>query len=372
MSETKETIQNRMLSNISDELDKSEGSFPYDLTKANSIEFENQDKKIDKVKQKLSIENLKGEELEQRVYERTGIKKKQATYSTTTVTVSGQEGAKINIGDLVASDTVNFIAQEIKTIDAAGQLEVLVECEKAGSIGNVPTGAIKYFPVTISGLTSVINTEAITNGYDAENDESLLERYYERIRTPATSGNKWHYRNWAKEVTGVGDCKVFPLWDGDNTVKVVIIDSNKQPASIELVNKVQNHIDPKGEYLESENRWTLWGTGEGEAPIGAFCTVSSAVPKILDINFIVDKDTSIDDAIRQQSVEENISTYIKALAFETDDNNIPIPVSYNKTGSIILDSKGIKDYSDLNINGLKENIILTDEEVPILGGVTIA
>ncbi|WP_099192236.1 baseplate J/gp47 family protein [Tepidibacter mesophilus] len=369
--ETSKIIQDRMLSKISDKYDKSEGEFHYDVTKANSIEFENVNKKINGVEKKLSIENLEGEELEQRVYERTGITKKQSTYSTTTVIINGTEGAIINVGDIVAADTVNFIAQEIKTIDNTEQLEVTVKCELPGSVGNVPVGAIKYFPITISGLNTVTNLNAVTDGYDAETDEQLLERYYERIKTPATSGNKWHYRNWAKEVVGVGDCKVFPLWNGDNTVKVVIIDSNKQPASAELVNEVQNHIDPKGIYIEGENKWTLWGTGEGEAPIGAFCTVTSATPKIINTSFVAIKDTSIEDSVRQQSVEDNISSYIKQLAFETDENNVPIPISYNKTGSIILDSKGIKDYSNLTMNNLTQNIILTNEEVPVMGGVTI-
>ena len=40
MAETKEVIQERMLSNISDEYDKSEGSFFYDVIKPVAIELE--------------------------------------------------------------------------------------------------------------------------------------------------------------------------------------------------------------------------------------------------------------------------------------------------------------------------------------------
>lgn len=65
---------------------------------------------------------------------------------------------------------------------------------------------------------------------DQETDDELRARYYIKIQTPATSGNAYHYRLWSKEVSGVGDAKVYPLWNGNGTVKVLIIDSNKTGA----------------------------------------------------------------------------------------------------------------------------------------------
>lgn len=359
-NQTEEVIKQRMINRISNDIDKSERSFTNDSIAPTSSEFAKAYINLDVVAGKIDPENLEGEELERFVNRRTGITRKLATKATTPVTINGQEGAIIKIGDLVGADTVHFLSQENKTIDATGEMTVFAECEKEGAIGNVPAGAIKYFPIGIAGLTSVTNLEPVTNGYDAESDESLLERYYEYIRTPATSGNKYHYRNWAKEVVGVGDVKVFPLWNGDNTVKVVIIDSNKQPASTEVVAQVQEYIDPG-----------ITGLGDGEAPLGAFCTVASATPKTLNISFTAVKDTSVLDAERQQSVENNLNAYIKELSFETDENNNPIPISYNRIGSIILDSKGILDYSNLTINGVTSNITIGDEEVPVLGQVVI-
>jgi len=355
MVENREIIQSRMLSNIVGKYDKTEGSFLYDIIKPVAIELENINQEIETAKEKLSIENLKGEGLEQRVYEKTGIRRKSATKASGYVVVTGKIGAVINEGDLAASDTINFKIKETKTIGSSGQVEVLVECEEYGSVGNVPAGSIQYFPITIEGITSIINNADIVNGYDAESDEELLDRYYEHIRTPATSGNKYHYRNWAKEVTGVGDVKVIPLWNGDNTVKIVIIDSNKQPASLELVTEVQNYIDPNKA-----------GLGEGKAPIGAYCTVVSAVGIDIDISFTAIKDTSITDEERQQSVENNINDYLKEIAFKEE------AISYNRIASIILDSEGIIDFDNLTINGGTSAISLADDEVAVLGVVTIA
>lgn len=343
-----------MLNNISNEYDKTEGSFFYDATKPAAIELEIKNKEIKEVANKLDLENLHGEELERFVFQRTGITRKPATKAITTVIIFGSEGSIISKGNLVASDTINFVSLDTKIIDSTGQVNVLVECEEAGTIGNVPVGAIKYFPVTIPGLTGVTNTETVSNGYNSESDKELLERYYERIRTPATSGNKYHYINWAKEVIGVGDARVVPLWAGDNTVKVIIIDSNKQPASVDLIEKVQNYIDPG-----------ITGLGEGQAPIGAFCTVVSARDKAINILFTVERDTNYTLEQVQENVRNNIIEHLKTFAFK--DNT----VSYAKIGALILASVGVLDYEGLTINSGTANIIIDYEEVAVLGEVVI-
>lgn len=354
MYRSEEQIKQDMLNNVKNTVDKTQNSLVHDALSPAAIEFALMYMELEEVANKLDVENLFGDELQSFINQRTGITRKQATKATTVVIISGQEGAKISKGDLVGADTVNFISTEDKTIDNTGQMAVLVECESSGVIGNVPAGAIKYFPVSIAGLTSVTNLEAVTNGYDAESDESLLERYYERIRTPATSGNKYHYLNWAKEVTGVGNARVVPLWQGDNTVKVIIIDSNKQPASEDLISKVQEYIDPGGR-----------GLGEGQAPIGAFCTVVSATPKNINIAVTITKDENYSIEQIKSSIEENITEYLKEIAFK---KNL---VSYARIGSIILDAEGILDYTGLKVNEGIENIIIGNEEVAILGMVII-
>lgn len=351
---TKEAIHEEMLGGISDNYDKSVGSFIYDVTMPPADKISEAYKDLDSVVSKLSINNLKGEELAQEIYQRTGIVKKEATYATAVVTITGQPGAIINVGDKVSSDTMNYSFQESKTIDETGQATILVKCDQPGSDGNVPANSITLFPITIQGLSSVTNLEPVTNGYDEEADEELLKRYYERVQTPPTSGNKAHYKNWAKEVTGIGEARVFPLWNGDNTVKVVIIDSNRGPASVDLVEEVQEHIDPG-----------IRGLGEGQAPIGAFCTVVSASGLSINISFTATKDPGYSDEQRQESVVQNLSKYLSEIAFVEDQ------VSYAKVGALILSSTGILDYTNLLMNNGTANISVGEEEVAVIGGITI-
>ncbi|MDF2546153.1 MAG: baseplate J/ family protein [Anaerosolibacter sp.] len=347
MADDRTVIQNRMLVNIPDEYDKSEGEFFYDNTKAVAIELEGAYQDQEAISDRGFVETATGEWLDKKVAEQ-GLVRKPATKATCTVTITGSQGAAVNTGIMVASDAVNFIVKESKVIDATGIVNVLVECEEYGSIGNVPVGAIKYFPVTIAGLSTVTNPAAAFNGYDGETDEELRVRYFEKVRTPATSGNKYHYRNWAKEVVGVGDARVFPLANGPGTVKVVIIDSNKTGAEPELVTDVFNHI-------------------EEVRPIGATVEVVSAteVPINVSATLIIDADNYIMNQVIA-NIEGKLAEYFKVIAF----NATITYVSHAVIGSIILDTDGVLDYSNLTINGEAANIPITDVQVVVLGVVT--
>ncbi len=345
MNNTAEIIQSRLLSNINSEYDKTEGGFFYDAEMPVSIELEKSYKEQESIFDKGFADTATGTDLE-RVVASCGIVRKPATKATSVVIITGTIGAVILKGDKVASDSINFIFTEDKIIDATLRVSVNVECEIEGVIGNVPVGAIKYFPITLAGLVSVANTNNISNGYNAELDKDLRIRYYEYVRTPATSGNKWHYRNWAKEVTGVGDAKVFPVWAGNGTVKVVIIDNNKQGASKELIDRVIAHI-------------------EDVRPIGAIVTVISAIEKAINITAKGTLANGYNISNIQQEFLKILDNYLKDIAFEDTY------LSYAKTGNILLNTPGVLDYSGLKINNGISNIGLQDEEIPIIGTVEL-
>lgn len=346
-----EEIKRDMLNNISNTEDKSENSLIHDNLAPVSIEIFDINRDIELARERIFIENLEGLELERYVYQQTGIERKLSTHASGLVTITGAEGARINQGLIVKAGDVSYEVQERKTIEGE-TADVLVEATVAGSVGNIPAFTIDEFETLASGLSTVTNEEAFINGYDDETDANLITRYYERVRTPATSGNKYHYKNWAKEVEGVGDARIVPLWDGDNTVKIIIINALGEPADSELVKKVQDYIDPG-----------ITGLGEGEAPIGAFATVVSAREKNINISLevIVSEDYSLSQI--RSSIEDEVTNYLQSVAFR---NNI---ISYAKIGAIIFDIEGIADYSSLTINDGIENIQIEDDEVATLGEV---
>lgn len=343
--ETTKEIHDRMLESIDDEYDRSTGSFIYDTTGAAAIEFEKKSQEIDIVQSKLDIENLKEEELTRFVYQKTGIERKLATKSSKNVIISGSVGASIKKADLVSTDTINFVSLEDKTIDESGLMYVLVECEQPGSIGNVPANSIINFPVSISGLVNVYNPESFTNGYEEESDNELRQRYYDKLQRPGKSGNKYHYLEWAKEVTGVGDARVVPRFNGPLTMKVIIIDSNKQPADTELVQKVYEHISEQMPFGVTE------------------LAVTSAIGVPINIIAALSLADGYTEPAAKEYIKANMVEFLKKIAFKESY------VSYAKTGSEVIDSEGVLDYQNLLVNGGIVNIPIGQEEVAIMGGV---
>lgn len=162
---------------------------------------------------------------------------------------------------------VKFASAEDKQIIKEGKINILAI--QSGKNGNVPSETITKIPITIEGIISVINEKETAGGYDAEVDIDYRNRYYERLREPTTSGNIYHYKRWAKQVNGIGEARIIPIWQGANTVKVIVIGQDRLPTTQEIVDNVQKYIDPDKK-----------GIGEGVAPIGAKCTVVSGKAKI--------------------------------------------------------------------------------------------
>lgn len=346
MVETVREIHARILNDVDEKYDRSRGSFAYDTTAAVSIELERVYKEIDKAVSKLNIENLSKDELTSFILERTGLIRHPATFATTTVIVTGQPGAIINKGDKVSNETTSYSFTESTVINSEGQAVVLIQSDIPGIAGNTTSNTITFFPVTLAGLVTVKNQEPVTNGYEEESDASLIERYYEYIRSPATSGNPAHYKIWAKEMVGVGDVRVQPTWNGGGTVKVIVIDANKRAASIELLNNVYSHI-------------------ESVKPIGATVTVGSGTEKVINISATVVLANGYNIAQVQSAFEEALIKHLADIAFKQTY------VSYARIGNLLLDTAGVGDYSDLEINNGITNIVLTDEEIPIVGTISL-
>ena len=344
-------IQNEMLSNISDSYEKSKGYFLWDILKAISIRIKELLESLQDVANSLDVENLSGEKLERFIYQRTCIKRREASYAKGVITVNGN--GSVNEGDFFETEGfVRFKATE--SAEVINTADIQIQAINPGISGNVPAQTITKMPITITGISSCVNNAVTSEGYEAETDADLLIRYYERLQMPATSGNVYHYKQWAKEVQGVGDAKVFPLWNGDNTVKVVIIDQNRLPASKELVDSVQEYIDPE-----------ITGKGEGEAPIGAFCTVVSAEGKEINISLKITLASGYEQETVKLSIKNSVSQYLKSIAFASDY------LSYAVVGATILDVDGVIDYSDLTINGDIKNIECGAEEVMVIGSVEL-
>lgn len=349
-------IESDMLGNISDDYVKERGTFTRDLIKTYALQSHEVEIILGDLFSKLDVNNLYGEELERFVKQRKGIYRKSDNPSKGVLTAYGN--GYIGKDSLFETESgTRYYATEDSEIFGIGTVKI--EAVIPGSNGNVGANTITLIPITIQGITKVTNLEPLTDGYDKETDTSLKERYFIEIQKPATSGNIYHYMQWSREVIGVGDSKIYPLWNGNNTVQVVIIDDNKTSANQELLDRVQGYIDPMG-----ENNVT-WGTGAGQAPIGAYCTVSSATEKAVDIDCDLILDVGYDLEDLRPVIENQLREYLKSIAFKKNS------VSYALMSSWILNVEGVQDWTTLTINGGQSNITIGDKEVATLGSVNL-
>lgn len=343
---TTEEILASLLNNISDDYQKTIGFPTYDILNAVAMEFDLIYKKLEETEKSLDINNLTGLALERYIIQRKGITRKPATFATAILEVRGT--GTIKVDDIFQTEE-GLIFKSIEEKEIVGKGEITVKANIAGGIGNVLRDTIVLIPVAIPGIESVRNFQAASGGYDAEDDDSLRKRYLEALRRPATSGNKFHYEQWAKEVVGVGKVKVIPCHAGENTVKIIITNAENKPAEEELINKVQTYIDPG-----------KTGEGRGTAPIGAKCTVVSADNFPLTISV---KIRGLLDASLKKEIKKNIETYLFHIAFNQDF------VSYAKIANAIINSKGVNDYEDLTINNGITNITVPENALATIGEI---
>ncbi|HHV75530.1 MAG TPA: baseplate J/gp47 family protein [Thermoanaerobacterium sp.] len=343
--QTYDAILQRLLNNVSADVDKSEGSFIYDALAPAALELAQAYVQLDNILQVVFAQTSYGEWLDKRAAE-FGIYRKTGTKATGQVKFSGTDGTVIPSGTIVQTEAGLQYQTKADATISGGQAIADIEAVEIGSQYNVPANTITILPVSIVGVTSVTNESPTTGGTNDEDDTSLLNRLLIKVQLPVTSGNVNHYKLWALDVAGVGDVKVFPLWNGAGTVKVVVIDSNKQPANTDIVNAVASYIE--------ENR-----------PIGASVTVESAQALNIDISATIVRDTNYTLEQVTANVSSKITAYLQSIAFK---QNI---VSYAWIGSLLLESTGVLDYSNLTINGGTSNITIGDEQVAVLGTVTL-
>ena len=344
-------ILETMLAAVPDSYQKTVGFPIYDILAAAAIRMGGTEELLAHIEAMLDPDNLTGDDLDAYIYPRTGQVRNAATKAVGVLTVTGT--GTITAGDLFESEGgIQFEATE--TVDITDSGTVAIRCTTAGTLGNLPAGSVTMMPVQLAGFVSVSNSDTTHDGYDAETDAAYYARFLERIQTPPTSGNVYHYRSWALEVSGVGAVQVYPLGHGANTVDVVIVDTSGKPASSTLVKAVQDHIDPDSQ-----------GLGMGEAPIGAYCYVSAATGFYLPISLQV---TALPGSVQTevtQAVKDAVTAYLTSIAFRQDY------VSYAQIAAAILSAPGVEDFANLTVNGGTANIAIADRKVAVLGEVTV-
>lgn len=351
-SVTFETIMERMLKRVPSTMDKREGSVIWDALAPAAIELQNAYIALDTVLNETFADTASLYYLAKRAAER-GISQKlasqailQGEFTPTTL--------DIPIGSRFSCDELNYVVTE-KVSDGVYKMM----CEMAGTEGNTHFGLL--IPVDyISGLQTAELTELLIPAEDDEDVESLRERYFESMTSQAYGGNIADYKEKTNAIEGVGGVKVTPVWNGGGTVKLTIIDSSFDVPSEELVELVQNKIDPVGH----------GGEGLGLAPIGHVVTVVGVQKKTVHIFTNITYQTGWDLDSAKSYIMNAIDQYFKELGKEwedTDKNGLIVRISHLE--SRILACEGVLDVYGTSLNGSTSNLSLAVDEIPVRGTV---
>lgn len=339
-AESQDTILKRLQQNTGSQVSTYEGTFAYDVLASNSIEFAKQEVEREEMYKAAFAETASGDYLTLIAADH-GVERKEATAAVGNVLVKGT--GTIPVGTLFQTEAgVTFTTTT--TTAVKNEATIPVKCTETGTVGNVAANTITVIPMSIPGITSVNNPEAMADGFNAESDEDLYDRFHFHVTQPATSGNVNDYIEWASSIPGVGHVKVLPLWQGPGTVKVLVTDANGEPASPTLLNTVKAYI-------------------ESVRPIGAEVTV--VTPALFDLTIKLTVTSGSGDA-----------DYIKSMLnkYFVSRNFTGTTISYAKVGNMILtDAKtGVDDYSWLLINDATGNISVTDDQIPHVKEVVLS
>lgn len=258
----------------------------------------------------------------------------------------GEFNVEVPIGSRWNCDLYNY--EVVEYLGLEDELHTYtMKCETFGTSPNNQTGDLTPITYNPSGLTHAKITECLIEGENESTDEEITKAYYEYVNNSVADGNTAQYKRWCAEYDGIGNYKVFPLWNGLGSVKVSILSSSNKKASDELVAEFQEYLDPN-----------ITGMGDGVAPIGAFVTVTTATEVPINVSANVVMKNGYSDTT---TVTTAVDKYLSSIAYEKTQ------VAYMNIGAAILNVEGVESVNGLLVNGGTADITLTAEQIPILG-----
>lgn len=374
---TYDYILTEALSKVPDNVDKREGSIIRDALSPCCYEAAKHILYLADIIEQTYIETANGLWLDGRVIE-GGITRDPATYAKKLGVFKTQLGepCQISIGQSFSTvgDTIlNYTAVQVYANEDGDVVpgSYIMQCNTVGSVGNSYIGRIVPNDY-IEKLASAEITTLLYPGEEEESDDSLRERFLANLIKTAFGGNIAQYRQWAKEIPGIGGVQVYPVWAGGGTVKLSIIDTDYNSCSSEFCQTILEKFDP-------ENSGGETGLGLGIAPIGHKVTVSTPLPRTINVSGKITLLPGYKLETLRPDIKAALENYLLSLreAWENsdDENNYSVTVYLGRINFAILNVKGVSSAYELKLNETDTDIKLTEtsslQEIPVLGTVSL-
>lgn len=389
---THKELLERMLARVPDSLDKREGSIIFDTHSPTALELELLYVELNRIIAEAFVDTASRQYLILRCKER-GITPRDATsavlkgiFEPSNIDVSGK---RFNLGE------INY-----KVLNQISPGVYQVRCETPGIVGNQYLGVM--MPIEyIAGLEHAELTEILVPGEDEEDTEDLRKRYYASFEESAFGGNRKDYLEKLEAIPGVGSVKINRAWNiginprafvpsvavdnwyqttiatlegetqqwlravyeaakakmlvNGGIIRIMILDSSYNAASQTLIQTVQNIIDPP-EHA---------GEGYGVAPMGHVVLVDT--PQGYDVD--IQSDIAFDRGYNWENLQETIRSAVENYLLDIRKswgNTEQLIVRISQIEMRLLQTPGVVDVGNTRINGKAENLMLPQDNIPIL------
>lgn len=362
-NKTFEVILSEMLTYVSErypELDTREGSIIYTALAPIALELETAYHEMDMIVDETFLETASKEYLAMHGSQ-LGLDLNEATFGH----FKGEFDVDVEIGSRFNLDKFNYnvISKLSNPNDENSYYVFELVCETAGAEPNTYLGDLT--PITfVANLSHAKITSVLVYGEDEEDTEVFRYRLQTHVKNPPINGNAYQYNEWLDSYDGIGKYRTVPCWNGVNTVKLLILNSDNKTASSELVNKVQQYFDPPTSTINDDSNRADYpqgrGMGNGQAPIGAIVTVDTMneVPVLITCQLVLK-----DGYTTPVGVKEAVAKYLDSLSMNKTT------IAYMPISAEIYNAESVQDVTSLKIT-VKGNVMDTSV-TPFVSSVTI-
>lgn len=344
---TYEKIMDSMMKEMPDDIDTSEGSLLYNACAKQAVRLEEAYMFMAGIEKNMFADTADLEHLI-RIGNDTGCFLKEATYAE----FEAQFNCDVPNGSRWNCDEYNYTVFNV--IDESQHI-YRIGCDTPGSGPNALLGDLD--PVTfVEGFEWGKILKCKLQGRDQEDTEVYRSRVLNSYNYRGFAGNREYYMSCIKELPGVCGCKVKRVTAPGDFIKITIAGDEFRAPELEIINSVQNTVDP---VLSS-------GEGEGIAPIGHRVRIVGAKEERIKIytEIIYKEGYSYEDL--KEYIENAVEKYFLEVreSWETNDNLI---IRILRIESAIASITGIEDVAETTLNGAAKNYTVEKDYLPVKG-----
>lgn len=177
-----------------------------------------------------------------------GIEKKGPSAAEGTLTVILEEALEedyvIPLGSRFLDEKGLTFLSTAEAIIPEGQTEIdiPVETEQKGSVGNVSANSIIFAYSTLPFVKEIFNPQPLTGGFDTELDDEALDRGRKILKHLWRAVTIEDYEELARAVSGIEKGKAI---DTPGSIKLYLLSEDGQPANDELIKQVIEFLQDK-------------------------------------------------------------------------------------------------------------------------------